>query len=78
VKIRQQRPSAVKLRCSSGLKAMISAFPMLLTSCIAELQRLPRFLPLLDDSAAAKPVTPIAHFALDFACKESVCGDHGH
>jgi hypothetical protein len=31
-----------------------------------------------DDLTAAKLIAAIAHFALDFACKESVCGDHGH
>src|SRR6516225_3749917 len=30
-----------------------------------------------DDPPAAKPATPIAQFALDFPCKESVCGDRG-
>jgi hypothetical protein len=30
-----------------------------------------------DDPPAAKASNPIAQFALDFARKESVCGDHG-
>jgi hypothetical protein len=39
----------------------------------------PRFLPIQRCSAAGGQTSnTIAHFALDFERKESVCGDHGH
>jgi hypothetical protein len=41
-------------------------------------QRLRRFLPIQGTFYGDKSVTGLAHFALDFERKESVCGDHGH
>jgi hypothetical protein len=38
----------------------------------------PRFLPIQRCSGGGQTSNTIAHFALDFERKESVCGDDGH
>jgi hypothetical protein len=38
----------------------------------------PRFLVIRRCSAGGHASNTIAHFALDFERKQSVCGDHGH
>jgi hypothetical protein len=47
-------------------------------AAIAVRHKLPRFLPIQRCSAGGQTSNTIAHFALDFERKESVCGVHGH
>jgi hypothetical protein len=42
------------------------------------LRELPRFLPIQRGSGCGQSSNTIAHYALDFQRKESVCGGHGH